>query len=146
MRLSAIGYWLSVMIAFILHRSSFGGSIVLSIAVKNHDSSKVTIASINTKDREPCSSRPFDTSLSVIFWRGGRDSNPRGDCSPSGLANRRTRPTMRPPRAFSYSSGGGGGIRTHETYCYVFRFSRPMRSAGLRHTPIMYFSVTVWTD
>ena len=31
-------------------------------------------------------------------WRGGRDSNPRGDCSPSGLANRRTRPTMRPPR------------------------------------------------
>ena len=30
-------------------------------------------------------------------WRGGRDSNPRGDCSPSGLANRRTRPTMRPP-------------------------------------------------
>ena len=32
-------------------------------------------------------------------WRGGRDSNPRGACAPSGLANRRTRPTMRPPRA-----------------------------------------------
>ncbi len=27
-----------------------------------------------------------------MVWRGGRDSNPRGDCSPSGLANRRTRP------------------------------------------------------
>ena len=28
----------------------------------------------------------------VFAWRGGRDSNPRGDYSPSGLANHRTRP------------------------------------------------------
>lgn len=33
-------------------------------------------------------------------WRGGRDSNSRGNCFPSGLANRRTRPTMRPPHAW----------------------------------------------
>ena len=31
-------------------------------------------------------------------WRGGRDSNSRRNCFLSGLANRRTRPTMRPPR------------------------------------------------
>ncbi len=56
------------------------------------------------------------------WWRGERDSNPRGGCPPSGLANRRTQPLCDLPVS---AYGGGGGIRTHGTHCYVLRFSRP---------------------
>jgi hypothetical protein len=41
----------------------------------------------------------IDCRSGVCCWRGGRDSNPRWNCFHSGLANRRTRPTMRPPQS-----------------------------------------------
>ena len=62
-------------------------------------------------EQQGCCVRGMSKDVTGRMWRGGRDSNPRGDCSPSGLANRRTRPTMRPPRVVL--DGGGGGIRTH---------------------------------
>ncbi len=67
----------------------------------------------------------FSLNSSGIVWRKGRDSNPRQGFPCSGLANRRTRPTMRPFRMLAHvgvapefgawerrNHGAKGGTRT----------------------------------
>ena len=54
-----------------------------------------------------------------MFWRRGRDSNPRGrSLPPNDLANRPLQPLgylSAAVKQYSRLDGGGGGIRTHGT-------------------------------